>query len=298
MATFKRIVFATDFSDAAESARVWAQRLAEYHGAKLHLLHIKVVLQPDMIPVGFTTTPDQLEEKREANARKKLEKLASGIGDNVTVAVESDFKAAPAIARYAEQQHADLVVVGSHGYSGLKRVVLGSETHDLLRVVGVPVLVIRPDTGTPPATGKPVFRRILAPVDLSQASAGALRFAEQLADDYGAELKVIHAAVVPVSPYYPQMYAGIRDTEIHDAMQRFLQDVGLKRDVKPYVINAGSAAYPIVDTAGEQKTDLILMSRSGLSGWQRFLVGNITEKVLHTAPCSVLVLPSADDSYR
>lgn len=141
---FTRIVAATDFSEPAERACRLAAELARAHGAELVLLHVFVEL-PLYAETPATAVVQVYDEQRrwvqdELDARAK----DAAAGD-VRVRTRLETGSAPeTIAEVARRERADLVVVGTHGRTGLDRVMLGSVAERVVRVAPCPVLVARP----------------------------------------------------------------------------------------------------------------------------------------------------------
>lgn len=292
MPGFKRIVFATDFSEASDRALGYALNIADHHGAELHLLHIKVTLQAHLIP-DFAGVTEQIENAQDQSADELLRKLIpKSTRAKIVTASERHNKAAPAIAEYADKHKADLVVVGSHGYSGLDRLVMGSEAQRLVRMANVPVLVIRPEARASRSSASP-FTSILAPVDLSGAARQTLQEADELASEYGAKLLVVHALDVIIPSHYGQLASPIDPVDAENALAGFMAETTLKNTPKT-IVTAGPAGPGIVETAERHGADLIMMAKTGLSGWQRLLVGSVTDRVLNSAACPVLVLPPGE----
>lgn len=139
--------------------------------------------------------------------------------------------------------------------------------------------------------------RILCPVDTSEFSARALRHAATLAAWYGAEVTVLW--VRPTS--HPQSlwleYPGPLPPERPEERER--AEEGVRAFVRDAVGQAapkvlfqdGSVAPTILLAAAGLPADLLVMGTHGLSGFDRFLLGSITEKVLRKAPCAVLTVP-------
>ncbi len=289
MTAFQRIVFATDLSEASVAALGCAQRLAAWHGAELHLLHISIDVDPLFFFHEVANGPEDPTQAHTGHARATLQELARQCPTAVKTAVERSKKAAPAIADYADRVSADLIIVGSHGYSGIDRLMLGSQARHLLKLATVPVLIVGAAT-QPGAEGKAPFTRLLAPVDLSPQSLAAIRRAAGLAQDYGATLTALHAIDLVVPGYYPPASPNTQVPLAKQALARFLDDAGLADRPREVVI-AAPAAPSIQGEAQREGVDLIVLSRSGLGRIQRFLIGSVTERVIDLAPCAVLVLP-------
>ena len=142
------------------------------------------------------------------------------------------------------------------------------------------------------------IRRILCPVDISPISRPALDRAAVLAGWYGAELTVLHV-VGPLMPTLFGLEPAFSDAPLPpvDAemvaveLQTFVGNgVGAKRPPQ-LVVRSGGAARTILSYAQEATIDLVVLGTHGRSGFERFMLGSVTEKVLRKAPCPVLTVP-------
>jgi nucleotide-binding universal stress UspA family protein len=135
-----RILFATDFSDASEPALHVAASLARDHGAKLIVLHASRI---EDYPLGELVDEDSQPPRAEI---KKLEKIASGVDGVDTecrwVHCDGSHEAA-AIVAAAAREHADLIVIGTHGRRGLSHLLAGSVAERVIREAPCPVLSVR-----------------------------------------------------------------------------------------------------------------------------------------------------------
>src|SRR5690554_5334186 len=144
MQDFKRIVFATDFSEASKQALDFALRIARHHQAELHILHVKVAPHPGYMTFGSPELVAEIASAQDMYADELLEELVpEGYGARVVLATERNIGAAQGISDYADRQGSDLIIVGSHGYSGFEKVILGSEALKLLRLANVPLLIVK-----------------------------------------------------------------------------------------------------------------------------------------------------------
>jgi nucleotide-binding universal stress UspA family protein len=140
-----------------------------------------------------------------------------------------------------------------------------------------------------------MYKRILIPTDGSEISENAAEHGIKLARALGAE--VICLYVIDISSF-----TGIPTEAIWENMRSLLEEEGRnslsaveqmakKNDVKfEFIIKEGIPSEDISKTAGEKKVDVIVMGTAGRSGLDRFLLGSVTEKVVRTAPCPVLVI--------
>lgn len=146
MYTIRKILAPTDFSDHARHAFGYARTFAERWNAELHLLNI---IEPAVFPTEAGLTPIgmmQLSEEMEASARKNIADLASSealAGLNVKTAIVQG-RASSAIIDYAEAHDIDLVVIATHGRTGLEHLIFGSTAERVVRESPCPVLTVRP----------------------------------------------------------------------------------------------------------------------------------------------------------
>ena len=285
----KTILTPSDFSADAERAIETATTLARSYGATLHLLH---VVQPPIQPVGpeMAVAPVEFWRELHAAAAKRLARTKQKIdaaGVRCELEVVDDIPGF-AIAAAAERVHADLVVMGSRGLTGLKHVVLGSVAERTVRYSKCPVLIVK---------DKPhAVRTILVPMDFSPAAHAALDFAKSLAQKAGhAHLVLVHAYYVPVEleQYLVSHGDGAFDrlskavTKDLEKILLDLQNAGLSAE---YVARAGTPERIVLEVAGEKKADLIAIGTHGRRGLSHLVLGSVAERVVRMAEVPVLTV--------
>jgi nucleotide-binding universal stress UspA family protein len=148
LVSFKRILVPIDFSDCSKQALEWAVPFARHYGATLELVHV--------VTPSYAIDPCGLDEYARAeswemdDAKVRLEELAGSAGSDLPV--ESSVRRgrpAAEIVSAARELQADLIVISTHGYRGLERVLLGSTAENVVRQAGCPVLTIRAKEGDP-----------------------------------------------------------------------------------------------------------------------------------------------------
>lgn len=146
MIDYKRVLAPTDFSESSEEAMRHACWLAERFGAELHVLHVLTEVVPTgPDPLMMPVMPPQFYQDDEDKARKALEgvvKPAWGKPASVETAVRWG-SAAEAIVDYATERAIDLIVLSTHGRTGLSHILLGSVAERIVREAPCPVLTIR-----------------------------------------------------------------------------------------------------------------------------------------------------------
>lgn len=141
------IVFPTDFSELSVAALPWVTDLAEKYGAEISCIYVveepQIYSSLELGSVAIPTSGELLE-----SARARMEKFTSEFLGNAPAGVSSKCvvgHAATEIVNHANETNAGLIVMCTHGYSGVKHVVLGSTTEDVVSKAKCPVLSVRGD---------------------------------------------------------------------------------------------------------------------------------------------------------
>ncbi len=156
MNPIKRILVPTDFSDCSRDALDYALSLADRLGAEVHLIH--VFERPVYFEVGVSHSLQLGHNVNEwirdlkAEATKQLDALAAEVRGRRpgTQASVREGTAVEEILKAAKESSADMIVLGTHGRTGLPHVVLGSVAERVVRMAPCPVLTVRPTSGTRP----------------------------------------------------------------------------------------------------------------------------------------------------
>ncbi len=285
MLDLRKILFPTDFSECAQGAMPHAVRLAEVHDAELQLLHV-LVLHSMAAMEAIEPFPG------EEAAKQTFEAAASEReGARVTHDVTRAIAAAPAILDYADAQAIDLIVIGSHGRRGIRRLLLGSVAEEVLRDARCPVLIVREEK-EPHAEVD--VTRILVPVDFSKQTALALDYAYELAGTFGASLDLLHVVEVPTYPdFYVPFSAALETTAVRqdawDRLEALADPLRTAHEVRTHV-KVGRTVIEVTDFAEKGGHDLIVLPSHGYSGLERVLLGSVAEGVLRRTPCPVLTV--------
>jgi nucleotide-binding universal stress UspA family protein len=292
----KRIVCATDFSAASGPAWGFAQRLALATKAELTLVHV-VPWLPIPAEGGFDpNTYQRLIDEGRAEAQSELDGLARGaapLGLRVTVRVQEG-PAATRILAVAEDERADLLVVGTHGRTGLNRLLVGSVAEQLVQLSRRPVVTVRPLPLSEATRTRPVTR-ILYPTDFSTAAGHAWPWVRTLAEVTGADVELVHVmlAVVPdrhVDPTFLARASEVIRQDAEKSVEHFVASCGFPRERIHVHLVHGVEADQIVHIALARLADLIVMGTHGRTGLLRLALGSVTRRVVHSAPCPVLTI--------
>jgi nucleotide-binding universal stress UspA family protein len=285
----RKILVGTDFSASAERALDTALALAAPTLAEVHLIHALEMIAAPPSPYTVAIPEDVIRAAREGGRRKldaaqrKVE--ARGLA---TSAVLGDVPAAPAIAARARELGADLVVVGSHGHTGLKRFLLGSVAEHTVKESTIPVLTVRGE-GRAEAP-----RTIVVGTDFSAQAERAVAVAAEWARAFGAQLHLVHAIpfVPPLFAPYDVTVPGTLIDESYVAAGKKLAAIAEQlAGVDAHVSVLSAAPQDALDTIAKRvHADLIVTGSRDLRGVKHALLGSVAERTLRHAPCSVLTV--------
>ena len=298
MSVIQTILHPTDFSDAARAAFRRALQIADTHDAVLHLLNVAPNLGEDPVryaydmEAGDESIVKKMRDASDAKMRELIE--AVGAQDQEIRRVHSRGVApGPVILEYAEDQEVDLVVMGTHGRRGVKRLVLGSVTEEVTRQAPCDVLTVRgeeEENGTPP-----VVHKLLVPVDFSVFSRPLLQSAKVIAASFGAQIDLIHV-IEPLPFPAPLMGAMTLNDLVSDPGARTAEhlDELIRSTGGPHVpielhTEEGNAAQTILDTAEALSSNMIVIASHGRSGLEGLLLGSVTARVIRKSHCPVWI---------
>jgi len=285
MLSVRRVLFPTDFSEGAATAFPQAVYLADWHDAELHI--VNVVLPEGEAEVTLPASVDTL--RAWLGASSPLAETVEGLSI-VQRQVESEAPPERLVA-YAEDQDIDLVVMGTHGRRGVRRMLLGSVTEEVIRRAPCPVYTIQADVDEAPAQA---VHRILVPVDFSEASETAVRHAMEVARTYGAEVHLLHVVEEVV---YPSAYgiepALFPSEEVVARVENTLGEMareGTSYENVQVAATIGYAPMTILDYVQENEIDLVVIATHGRAGLDRMLLGSVAERVIRQSPVPVFVV--------
>jgi nucleotide-binding universal stress UspA family protein len=290
------MLFAADFSENSQEAFRVACSLAVDNKTRLIVLH---VVEPNWVPLdpvyyGQATVQFQNVGRDKAYHDALARKLCEAYAPNHAIDIAFQTRegdAATEIVKAATEVGSDLIVMGTHGRTGLRSLLAGSVAIAVLRKAPCPVLALR-SLEVPRAAED--IRVILHPTDFSGCSAGALRVARLLARDLGARLVILHVATLEVlidgSPAVetdPRLYMDALDN-----VRKRVDGPDLKYPVETR-ISRGFPADGILQTAEEIGADLVVMGTHGRTGLFRALTGSVAESVMPKADCPVMVVKAS-----
>jgi nucleotide-binding universal stress UspA family protein len=290
-----------DGSDFSERTLPLARGLAQATGASLHLAHVHVAHTPDhfLSNTQFHFEGLDLAEYDQRHRREEEVYLAE-----MEAKVSADAKVdsallegsvAEKIAEYASRIQADMVLMTTHGHTGVNRMWLGSVADALVRHTTLPLLILHPAPGTHVPRDVTSIEHILVPLDGSELSTSILGPATDLASAVGARLTLLHvvSSTAPLGPrIFPLLPADIetaleRAQEQLESVAEGLRAEGL--DVGTQVEAHDAVGRAIAEIGERLGADLIALATHGYGGVKRALLGSVADKVLRSSPLPILM---------
>ncbi len=275
----KVILCPLDLSAASRTVLSWARMFAETYHAGLEIVHAE---WPEYPPYFLPSQEDELEARAEqyrAALGQELEKLArEELGPNLSakIAVLEGATVEVILGRVASEKP-DLIVMGSHGRSGVSRLRLGSVAENVVRSATTPTLVAKTRTDGKPAQ----ISRVLCPVNFTEKAQRSLELSAEIAGAFGAQLVVLHAVEEG------SLDLGAKHQEL---CQWVPAEVREHCDLVE-VVHHGNAAEQILLTARERGADLIVLEAGRRPFLDFTILGTTTERVMRHADSAVLVIP-------
>ncbi len=320
---FQHVLVPLDGSARAERALPVAARLARASDGTVVLLQvvepiIDYVSYPPVDPWLIQRTSDTEME----DARTYLESLThvDSLQDVHTKTMVIAGQAAAAILSTVETEHIDLIVLCSHGYTGMKRWILGSIAEKVVHHAPVPVLLLR--EGGPALVGTPAHAegplRALVPLDGSVRAKAALVPAGHLIAALAAPgPAALHLTRVVKLPDAAKLSQSEREAVMHKAKQYLSNtvehireglvasplaelrlaitwSVTIDEDIAAGILRAAEGGEDVQEAGIFGSADLIAMATHGYSGFQRWTLGSITERGLHATKLPLLIVRPQD----
>jgi nucleotide-binding universal stress UspA family protein len=289
------ILCPVDFSDASAGALRYAAAVATHFGARLIVLTVEDPVLTEALDLGsgIMWTPDHCKKELAQFAAKTF-----GTGLPVGASLEYEVavgKPASEILRVARERSSDLIVVSTHGLTGMRRLFFGSTTERVLRETTTPVLVTPAHDPGPIRLedAKQLIGRIIVPVDLSSASAHQIDVARGIAGAVAVPLILVHVVEPLRSRFAARLHMtgieGDRRAVAEDALQELLATASCPGHAEALVA-CGDPAEEIAKVARDRQAGLVVMGLHGspLLGPR---MGSVTYRLLCLSSTLVLALP-------
>lgn len=278
---FKNILFLTDFSEASQAAMEYAAMLARHHGATFYAGHVQTPTPPTYME-GLPL--ERYFDEVRAAKREQLTKLIAPL-DLPSRVLVSEGMIEYAIQRWTAIHGIDLIVIGTHGWRGLQRLLLGSTAELILRSAICPVLTVGPHVSNL-ERDPDYIDRILFATDLTQQSEFAISYALSFAHERCAHLTFLH--VLGKDSHVPDRDRLTKYCE--SELRRLVpSDAAFWCDPQ-FVVAEGDAAEEIVEFAEKDDSDLIVLGLPKDKVFSTHFRSGVTYSVVSGAPCPVLTV--------
>jgi len=303
MVVIDRILCPVDLSACSRAALQQALALARWYEAKVTVLHVfRQVAVVDTaaasLGAGIYAPPIALAEVDRAAIERRVAEFVAATPNagGVAVHVCEGTNVRDEILHQADEMGADLLVLGSHGLTGVKRLVLGSTAESVLRQALTPVLIVPAHAAEAQAAGVP-FKRIVCAVDFKADSYRALRYAVDLAQESDARLTLLHAVEMPAVHVGAEDLAfdlaSTRETVVRDArehLEALVPEAARAFCTVHAEVAEGQAHEAILRLAAEDGADLIIMGGRNRDAFDVAVFGSHTQAVVRAAHCPVLTV--------
>ena len=307
---FQHILVPLDGSSRAEQALPVAARIARATGGSVLL--VQVTNSPIDYGGGLAPVPlmnDQVIESEMTTATSYLKELAASPllrGINTSIEVSFGLPAQYLVAT-SQAYQIDLVVLCSHGRTGFARWALGSVAHSLVHQSSVPVLVLhqrgttallshletaRPLSALVPLDGSPLAETMLVPAAhliaaLAAPTQGALHLVQVVklfpgSAEEGFVSELNEEALKRAKTYLQAVVERLQET-VKDLKLVLTYSVELGTDVASILVD-------LAERGGENGCDLVAISTHGRSGWERWVMGSVTDRVLGTTRLPMFIV--------
>ena len=289
------ILLALDGSELSEGALPYAVALAKALGADLLLTTVWEGADTEAA-AAFPAMVVEIEQKATEYFTAYLERVKAGLSGVQAEAVLRNGDAAEEIVKTAEERGARLLVIATHGRSGIGRWLYGSTASRLLREATLPVVAVGPHALERRAVQVQV-RHIMVPLDGSELAEAALPVAQSVARAAGAKVSLVRGVrwAAMAYPYtLPDAYLPQIDEELEAGAKAYLKR---KREaiegveVDAFVVR-GSIADGLIEFVEKQSVDLVVMTTHARSGLKRAALGSVADRMLQ-GPTPVMLVPPA-----
>jgi nucleotide-binding universal stress UspA family protein len=291
------ILCPVDFSASSRNALRHAALLAQRRRRQLTVLFVN---DPLLASAAAAAAYDvKALSKRTDTELRQFVRRAVGSDAGTIACATALGRPAPEILKAVKRLKADLVVMGTHGLSGPLKWFLGSTTEHVLRTTGVPVLVVPSLAGRRGGrpTGQWPGRRVVVPIDLDRDAVAQARAAISAAEEFGAEVMLLHVVAPPTLPAWMGIDGGVLTRDRYDAAKAQLEHVAQRvGGGTKYRVLSGDPAAQIAACAADLRSGLVVLTlkRAGAQGPRR---GSIAYRVLCTGGVPVLAVPLSRASH-
>lgn len=274
---FEKILVPLDGSKLAEVALPYAEELAGRLGSEITLLSVSESAQaPEyhkhQIYLGkiIESTKHHAQKYREQSEDKEIKtELEVLVGHP-----------AEEILSYADQADIGLIIMATHGRSGITRWAVGSVADKVVRATKSPVALIRAKGAWPDMRKKGILNKTLVPLDGSIESEAVIPYIKELAYKLKTEVTLLQVVAEPDDA----------SADVESYLEKMVNLLKSEDITINYEIRVGAAAEEIIKLADEASVDMIAMSTHGRSGISRWTLGSVADRVLQAGNTPILLV--------
>ncbi|MBD3180820.1 hypothetical protein GF312_00910 [Candidatus Poribacteria bacterium] len=316
-----KILCPVDLTKNSMDALVFAHNLAGRYRASLTVIH--VLENPHMDIPGGETGAFSFGELVDLYREEKEEEIIDVLQHDKALAVNLDivFKEGvpyDKIAKFARESQTDMIIMLASNETGLEY-VLGHTTERVIRLSPCPVLSVHVPSESQNGEkirsmheivepGEDEKRKILLPTDFSEYSRLAADYAISLAQEYGAEIEVLHVmervaefSAMSGSEVPSYGVVTVYYDDLSKSVQKLTDEICTRIDEHDIEVSSriitGNARHEIVEIAKTEDIDLITIGTHGRKGLSRLIHGSVAEAVVRNAPCSVLSVKKPEHDF-
>ena len=278
---FRNVLVPVDLGESSVAAMPCAELFARNLGSQVTLLFVDelAMLSGEFAPEVLAYGVDSFEEARRHEAALRKFAIEHLPEQDVATIVRAGNPIAT-IVRVAEETHADLVIMGTHGRRGWRRLLAQSVANGVVRNASRPVLVV-------PLLRENIkratsFERVVCPVNFNDASRDAVKYAFAMAQSLRSELIIAHVHEDDAED----------SLQIHDRIRSWLPVMHPAPPIREVILHGGPAER-ILDCVEECRADLVVMGAQVKWIGHTTALGNTAERLLRFAPVPVLTIPRA-----
>ena len=295
---YEKILVPLDGSQLAEVALPYAEELAGRIGSEVTLLFVHESIDD---PNQYLR---QVYIQKIVESTKRAAEIYSGILDaqSATHVNSVSLFGYPAekIVEYADKENIGLIIMSTHGQSGIKRWPLGSVADKIVKATTRPVVLIRAKGAQPDNIRKQgIFKKALVPLDGSKEGEVVLPYVEALASKLKVKVILVQVLAASCPGYTAEGYDNLAYTEQElqsnkEIALEYLNNVGNRLKKKGITVVSevkfGAAPEEIISYAAETRADVVAMSTHGRSGIGHWILGSVAERVLNEGNTPLLLV--------
>lgn len=285
MSLINSILVCHDFSEPSQKALNYALKYAVAFGAQVHVYH---ALSDMEAYFGLQTVPFGTDLLK--NTQDLMDKQVAQAKGGAQIPLQTEVETGPPkslVIKKINDMKPDLVILGTHGRSGVKRFVMGSFAESLVRHSTRPLMLVRDNAPWP-------VKKILLPIEFGPDAETTVRMGSEVAKSLGASLHLFHALTLPD-------FFAIAGTLPENKQTDFMNEIRNKANeeltklIKAHqttqmtsAIGVGSIVEEIASEAKKTGCDLVIIPTHARHGMSHFLYGSTAEQILRYAPCPVM----------